>query len=68
MPAATPLEIVDTLHRTIVELVAQRDVQEHLEALDFYLVNSTREAFAERIKVELETWRALVKAANIKPE
>jgi tripartite-type tricarboxylate transporter receptor subunit TctC len=41
-PAGTPKEIVTTLHRTIVELVAQPDVRERLDALDFYEIESTR--------------------------
>jgi tripartite-type tricarboxylate transporter receptor subunit TctC len=65
VPAATPKEIIATLNRKIVECVAQTDMQERLEALDFYPVESTPEEFAERIKIELETWRKLVKAANI---
>jgi tripartite-type tricarboxylate transporter receptor subunit TctC len=68
VPSGTPKEIIDTLHRKTVELVAQADMQERLEALDFYPIESTPEEFAERIKVELETWRRLVKAANIKAE
>jgi tripartite-type tricarboxylate transporter receptor subunit TctC len=68
VPTGTPKEIIDTLHRKTVELVAQADMQERLEALDFYPIESTPEEFAERVKVELETWRRLVKAANIKAE
>ena len=67
-PAATPKEIIANLHRAIVELVAQPDMQERLEALDFYRVESTPDEFAARIKVELETWRKLVRDANIKAD
>jgi tripartite-type tricarboxylate transporter receptor subunit TctC len=68
LPASTPEEIVTLLHRKIVEYVAQPDMKERLEALDFYPVDSTPKEFAERIKVELETWRQVIQAAHIKAE
>jgi hypothetical protein len=33
----------------------------------FYPVESTPQEFADRIKVELEKWRSVIQAANIKP-
>src|SRR5215813_5439159 len=68
VPAATPEEIVTLLHRKIVEFVAQPDMKERLESLDFYPVESTPKQFAERIKVELETWRKVIQDAHIKAE
>jgi hypothetical protein len=41
-------------------------MKERLESLDFYPVESTPREFAERIKVEFETWR--IQAAHIKAE
>ena len=67
-PAATPKEIIATLHRRIVEVTALPDVKERLEALEFYTVESTSDEFAEQIKVELERWRTVIRTANIKPE
>ena len=68
LPASTPDEIVTLLHRKIVEFVAQPDMKERLESLDFYPVESTPKEFAERIKVELETWRKVIQDAHIKAE
>ena len=68
LPAATPEEIIAILHRKIVEYVAQPDMKERLDSLDFYSVESTPKQFAERIKVEFETWRKVIQAANIKTE
>jgi tripartite-type tricarboxylate transporter receptor subunit TctC len=68
LPASTPEEIIAILHRKIVEFVAQPDMKERLEALDFYSVESTPREFAERIKVEFETWREVIQAAHIKAE
>jgi len=68
LPASTPEEIIAILHRRIVEFVAQPDMKERLESLDFYPVESTPREFAERIKVEFETWRQVIQAAHIKAE
>jgi tripartite-type tricarboxylate transporter receptor subunit TctC len=68
LPASTPEEIIATLHRRIVEFVAQPDMKERLESLDFYPVESTPREFAERIKVEFETWRQVIQAAHIKAQ
>ena len=68
LPASTPEEIIATLHRRIVEFVAQPDMKERLDSLDFYPVESTPREFAERIKVEFETWRQVIQAAHIKAQ
>lgn len=67
VPAGTPDEIVSLLHRRIVDITALPDVKERLSALDFYDIESTPEEFAERIKVELESWRRVVQTAHINP-
>ena len=67
VPAGTPDEIVRLLHRSIVDIATLPDVKERLAALDFYEIQSTPEQFAERIKVELESWRRVVQAAHINP-
>jgi tripartite-type tricarboxylate transporter receptor subunit TctC len=67
VPAGTPEEIVSLLHRSIVDITRLPDVKERLSALDFYDIQSTPEEFAERIKVELESWRRVVQTAHINP-
>jgi tripartite-type tricarboxylate transporter receptor subunit TctC len=67
VPAGTPDEIVSLLHRSIIDITTRPDVRERLAALDFYEIQSTREEFAERIKVEFESWRKMVEAAHIRP-
>jgi hypothetical protein len=42
-------------------------VKERLDALDFYEIQSSPKEFAERIKVELESWRKVVETAHIRP-
>jgi tripartite-type tricarboxylate transporter receptor subunit TctC len=67
VPAGTPNEIVTLLHDRIVGIATLPDVKERLDALDFYEVESTPATFAERIRVELESWRSVVQAAHIRP-
>ena len=68
VPAGTPNEIIGTLRREIVRIIALPDVRKRLPALGFEIVGSTPEEFATRIKVEIETWGKVIRAANIKPE
>jgi tripartite-type tricarboxylate transporter receptor subunit TctC len=48
--------------------MAQPDVKERLVALGFNPVGSTPEEFAKQIKIELEKWAKVIRAANIKAE
>ena len=68
VPAGTPNEIIGALRREIVRIIALPDVRERLPTLGFEIVGSTPEEFATRIKVEIETWGKVIRAANIKPE
>jgi tripartite-type tricarboxylate transporter receptor subunit TctC len=65
VPAGTPAEIVDLLHRRIVTMVSQPDVKERLAALGFDTVANTPEEFRVWIKAELDKWREVVRATNI---
>jgi tripartite-type tricarboxylate transporter receptor subunit TctC len=67
-PAGTPKEIITLLHREIVKIVAEPDVQKRLDELGFEVVANTPEQFAERIKFELEKWGKVVREAKIKVE
>ncbi len=67
-PAGTPREVIAVLHRSITEIIRLEDVSERLTALDFYELQNTPEEFAERIKSELQSWRALVQEAHLRPE
>jgi tripartite-type tricarboxylate transporter receptor subunit TctC len=68
VPAGTPSEIIGALRREIARIIALPDVKERLPALGFEAVGSTPEEFAARIKVEIETWGKVIRAANIKAE
>jgi tripartite-type tricarboxylate transporter receptor subunit TctC len=66
-PAGTPKDIVATLNREIVRILAQPDMKERLATLGFDPIGSTPDQFAARIKSELAMWTKVIRAAGIKP-
>ncbi len=68
VPAGTPKEIVDQLQRDIAKIVAQPDVKEKLAALGFVPIANPPAEFGTRIKVEMEKWGKVVRAAKLKIE
>jgi Tripartite tricarboxylate transporter family receptor len=56
VPAGTPKEIIDTLHREVVNTLALPEMKARLAELGYDPVGSTPEEFAIRIKAEIETW------------
>ncbi|HEX2335731.1 MAG TPA: tripartite tricarboxylate transporter substrate binding protein [Hyphomicrobiaceae bacterium] len=67
-PAGTPSAIIDQLHQEIVTLVALPEVQKRLDELGFDVVANSPEAFAQRIKTEMEKWAQVIRDAKIKPQ
>jgi len=68
VPAGTPADIVTVLHRESAKILAQPDTKERLAVLGYEVVASTPEDFANRIKIEIEMWAKVIRAANIKAE
>ena len=66
VPAGAPKEVITSLHRELVKILALPDVQERLLTLGYDPVGSTPEEFAQRITAELETWASVIRAAGIK--
>jgi tripartite-type tricarboxylate transporter receptor subunit TctC len=67
-PAGTPADIIAVLHRASAKILAQSDMKERLTALGYEVVASTPVEFATRIKVEIDMWAKVIRAANIKAE
>ena len=67
-PAGTPKEIVDLLAREIAKSVAQPELRARLVTLGFTPVANTPDAFAARIKQEIEKWGKVVRDANLRIE
>lgn len=68
VPAGTPKEIIALLHREIVQVITQPELRDKLVAMGYEPIASTPEEFASMIKVELETWGNVIRAANLKAE
>jgi len=68
VPVRTPQDIIAVLQRAIIGIIGSPDIEERLTALGFDPVASTAEEFGARIKVEIDTWGKVIRAANIKPQ
>jgi tripartite-type tricarboxylate transporter receptor subunit TctC len=67
-PANLPRDIVNKINADSRAIIARPDFQERLARDGIEPVGNTPEAFAAQIKVDLERWAQVVKAAAIKPE
>ena len=65
VPAATPREIVDILHRGVAAAIVKPGFQKRLATLGFDSVASTPEAFADWIGMELAKWATVIRDAHI---
>lgn len=68
VPAGTPKEIIDRLHKEIVRIGALPDVRQRLETLGFIPVLNTPDEFGARIKTEMAKWGKVVRDAKLKIE
>ena len=68
VPAGTSKEIITSLHREMVRIIALPDVRERLPTLGFEPIGSTPEEFEAQIKAEIEKWARIVRDANVKTE
>ena len=68
VPAGTPREIIDRLHREIVRVGTSPDVKEKLATLGFNSVLNTPDEFGVRIKAEMIKWGKVVRDAKLKIE
>jgi tripartite-type tricarboxylate transporter receptor subunit TctC len=66
VPAGTPKDVVNLLHREIARIVSAPDVKDRLAALGFDPVANTPEEFAAWIKAETAKWGKVVRATNMK--
>ncbi|MDP1538128.1 MAG: tripartite tricarboxylate transporter substrate binding protein [Burkholderiales bacterium] len=66
VPAGTSKAIVAKLHGQVARILAQPDVKSRIEGLGFDIIGSSPAEFTVQIKVEVEKWTRVVKAAGIK--
>jgi tripartite-type tricarboxylate transporter receptor subunit TctC len=65
-PAGTPPDIIDTLHRAVVETLKDASVQQKLTALGVDVAPDSPDEFAAYIKAEIPKWAAIIKASGAK--
>jgi tripartite-type tricarboxylate transporter receptor subunit TctC len=68
VPAGTPKEIVELLHRKVVALVATADVKQKLANIGFAPIGDTPAEFTAFLKGEDEKWGKVIRDAGIKME
>ncbi len=68
-PAGLPKPIVDRLNAEMLQVLAEKDVQEQLSQLGFEVWPSkTPEEFGKYVADQLANWTDLIKRAGIRPE
>jgi len=67
-PAKTPREIVSRLNQEIVRVITSADVKQKFFDAGVEVVGSSPEAFAGRIKAEVDQWSKIIQAGGIKVE
>jgi tripartite-type tricarboxylate transporter receptor subunit TctC len=65
VPAGTPKETIDFLHREIAAILSAPDVREKILALGFEPSGITPAEFGAYIKAEIAKWRKVIEAASI---
>jgi tripartite-type tricarboxylate transporter receptor subunit TctC len=63
-PAGTPPDIIATLHRAVVEALADPNIRQSLIRLGIDVVGSTPDAFAAHIQRKIPKWAAVIKASG----
>jgi tripartite-type tricarboxylate transporter receptor subunit TctC len=67
-PANLEPAVVQKLHSTLTQALADPAVRDKLQSLGFDVVASTPDAYAKLIRDEIERWSKVVKEQNIKVE
>lgn len=68
VPAGTPDDIIDTLHKTVTEIMKEPAIQERFTALGLDAIGSDPATFGEFIRSDIETWARVARDANIRIE
>lgn len=68
MPAGTPAEVVQTMHRALVEAMQLPEVKARFAIIGAEVVGSTPEAFAQTLAAERTVWERVVRERNIRAD
>ena len=67
-PKGTPKDVIAKIHRDMVTVLKDADVQKRITALGAEAGGQTPDEFGARIKSEMDLWAKVAKSAGIKPE
>ena len=67
-PGTTPRQIVDRWNRELLRIIALPDVRSRLQAMEFEILGSTPEKFAEYIRWETPRWGKVVRDTGAKAQ
>lgn len=65
VPAGSPKDVTARLHEEIVKILDEPDTRERLAALGLEPVGDAPEQFSAQLKVEMEKWTGIIRAAKI---
>jgi tripartite-type tricarboxylate transporter receptor subunit TctC len=68
VPTGTPKDITTLLHQQIVKILGEPDTRDRLAALGLEPVGDSPAQFSAQLKVEMEKWTKIIRAARIKVE
>lgn len=68
VPAGTPEDVTARLHREIVDILDEPDTRERLAAIGLEPVGNSPAQFSAELKVEMEKWTKIIRAAKIRVE
>ncbi|MFL6798685.1 MAG: Bug family tripartite tricarboxylate transporter substrate binding protein [Xanthobacteraceae bacterium] len=68
VPAGTPHDVVELLHREVSSAIKQLDAEGRLAALGFDPIANTPEEYAARIRADILKWAEVIRTANITAE
>src|SRR5499427_5474377 len=68
VPAGTPKDIIEKLHRMITDSLTQPDVKERLAAMAYVPIGNSPEACTEFFKAEIAKWSKVIKDAGLHAE
>jgi tripartite-type tricarboxylate transporter receptor subunit TctC len=67
-PAGTPRDVVNTLNRSIANVVKRQDIHDKIVQVGIDPVGNSPEEFTQFLRDEIAKWGKVIKAANVKVE
>ena len=67
-PGGTPAPIIERYNREIVKILNQPDIRKRLQDMEFEIVATSPQQFADWIRTEIGRWGAVVKSTGSKAE